>query len=128
MALVSNRVDRWLSVRASLIVVALVVSGATPFSSKPALAIEPVQRIVSPGGIEALLIESHEVGLISMRISFRGGAVQDPADKPGVAYFTGYMFNEGAGDLSPRRRHARPATRTSPCSPRSRSRRSRRRG
>jgi len=101
MALVSNRVDRWLSVRASLIVVALVVSGATPFSSKPALAIEPVQRIVSPGGIEALLIESHEVGLISMRISFRGGAVQDPADKPGVAYFTGYMFNEGAGDLSP---------------------------
>jgi zinc protease len=102
MALVSNPVGRWLSaMRAPFLVIALVVFGATAFSPKPALAIEPVQRIVSPGGIEALLIESHEVGLISMRISFRGGAVQDPADKPGVAYFTGYMFNEGAGDLSP---------------------------
>ena len=43
-----------------------------------------------------------------MRISFRGGAVQDPADKPGVAYFTGYMFNEGAGDLSPQDSDAPP--------------------
>jgi zinc protease len=69
--------------------------------TNPAMALEAVQRIVSPGGVGALLIESHDVGLISMRISFRGGAVQDPADKPGVAYFVGYMFNEGAGDLSP---------------------------
>ena len=85
----------WLAVFASL------VTSVIAFGGSPALAIEPVQRIVSPGGVEALLIESHDVGLISMRISFKGGALQDPADKPGVAYFVGYMFNEGAGDLSP---------------------------
>ena len=102
MALVSNPVGRSMSaMRAPLMAAAMFVFGASVFSPRPALAIEPVQRIVSPGGIEALLIESHEVGLISMRVSFRGGAVQDPADKPGVAYFTGYMFNEGAGDFSP---------------------------
>ncbi len=69
------------------------------FGAIPANAIEPVQRIVSPGGIEALLIESHEVGVISMRFSFRGGALEDPADKPGVAHLASYLFNEGAGDL-----------------------------
>jgi len=72
-----------------------------------AMAIEPVQRVVSPGGIEALLIESHAVGLISLRFSFKGGSIQDPADKPGVAYFTGYMFNEGGGELTSRELMAR---------------------
>ena len=88
------------ALRAMWLAIALPVSIAIAFGPNPALAIEPVQRIISPGGIEALLIESHEVELISMRISFRGGAVQDPADKPGVAYFASYLFNEGAGDLN----------------------------
>src|SRR5262245_27905526 len=85
----------WLGVFAALL------TSVFAFGINSALAIEPVQRIVSHGGVEALLIESHDVGLISMRISFKGGALQDPADKPGVAYFVSYMFNEGAGDLSP---------------------------
>jgi zinc protease len=85
-----------LAARAAALVLATfaLASGAMP-----ANAIEPVQRIVSPGGIEALLIESHEVGVISMRFSFRGGALEDPADKPGVAHLASYLFNEGAGDL-----------------------------
>lgn len=78
---------------------ALAVVSAIALRPEPANAIEAVQRVVSPGGIQALLIESREVGLISMRFSFRGGAVQDPVDKSGVAYFAGYLFNEGAGDL-----------------------------
>ena len=72
MALVSP-VGRLMSaMRAPLMAAAMFVFGSSVFSPRPALAIEPVQRIVSPGGIEALLIESHEVGLISMRVSFRG--------------------------------------------------------
>lgn len=61
-------------------------------------ALEPVQRVISPGGIQALLIESRDVGLISFRFSFVGGGDQDPSDKLGTAYFAGYLFNEGAGD------------------------------
>src|SRR5262245_11207129 len=81
---------------------AVVASAAIWVLAPNALAIEPVQRVISPGGIEALLIESHAVGLISLRFSFRGGAIQDPDDKPGVAYFTGYMFNEGGAELTSR--------------------------
>ena len=82
-------------------VTASLVTSAIACASNPALAIEPVRRVVSPGGVNALIIESHDIGVISMRISFRGGAVQDPVDKPGVAYFVGYMFNEGAGEFTP---------------------------
>ena len=79
----------------------LLAAGVLASAPNRAEAIAPVQRIVSPGGIEALLIESHEVGVISLRFSFKGGAVQEPAGKEGVAYLTSFLFNEGAGDLSP---------------------------
>lgn len=86
---------------------AVVANTAIWVLAPNALAIEPVQRVVSPGGIEALLIESHAIGLISLRFSFRGGAIQDPADKPGVAYLTGSMFNEGGAELTSREFMAR---------------------
>jgi zinc protease len=59
-----------------------------------------VQRVVSPGGIEAWLIESHTVPIIQMSLSFRGGASQDPEAKPGVACFADWMLNEGVGELN----------------------------
>ena len=60
------------ALRAAWLAVALLANAAMALGPNPALAVEPVQRIVSPGGIEALLIESHDVELISMRISFAG--------------------------------------------------------
>ena len=65
----------------------------------PANAMD-IQRVTSPGGIEAWLVESHANPLIAMRFAFRGGASQDPADKEGVAYFVTAMMDEGAGDLT----------------------------
>jgi zinc protease len=58
-----------------------------------------IQRVTSPGGIEAWLVESHANPLIAMRFAFRGGAAQDPDDKQGLAYFVSGMMDEGAGDL-----------------------------
>ena len=58
-----------------------------------------VQRVVSPGGIVAWLVESPTVPLIRLAIGINGGTSQDPDDKPGVAYFTTWMFDEGAGDM-----------------------------
>lgn len=84
------------SLSASTIVAVGMLSAVAPESAQ---AIEPVQRVVSPSGIQALLIESREVGIISFRFSFSGGAAQDPVDKFGTAYFAGYLFNEGAGEL-----------------------------
>jgi zinc protease len=58
-----------------------------------------IERVVSPGGIEAWLVESHANPLIAMRFAFRGGASQDDAGKEGLAYFISAMMDEGAGDL-----------------------------
>jgi len=58
-----------------------------------------IERVVSPGGIEAWLVESHANPLIAMRFAFRGGASQDDSGKEGLAYFISAMMDEGAGDL-----------------------------
>lgn len=61
-----------------------------------------IQRVMSPGGIEAWLVQDATVPLIAMDFAFAGGAAQDPADKPGVASMTASLLDEGAGDLDAR--------------------------
>ena len=58
-----------------------------------------IERVTSPGGIEAWLVESHDNPLIAMRFAFRGGSTQDFRGKEGLAYFVSSMMDEGAGDL-----------------------------
>lgn len=64
----------------------------------PARAVE-VQRVVSPGGIEAWLVEDHTNPIISFDLTFRGGAALDPAGKEGLANLVSGLIDEGAGDL-----------------------------
>ena len=54
--------------------------------------------MVSPGGIEAWLVEEHAVPIISLRFAFRGGAKLDPPGREGLAEFVTGMLNEGAGE------------------------------
>jgi len=58
-----------------------------------------IQKVVSPKGIEAWLVEDHTLPLISMQFGFPGGTSQDPSGKEGLAYFVSGMLDEGAGDL-----------------------------
>lgn len=58
-----------------------------------------VQRVVSPGGIEAWLVEEHSVPILSVRFVFRGGSKLDPMGKEGLAELASGTLNEGAGDL-----------------------------
>lgn len=71
-----------------LLLVVAVPAGATT-----------IQRVVSPKGIEAWLVEEHAVPLIAISFSFTGGASQDPAGKPGVANMVSSLLDEGAGDM-----------------------------
>ncbi|MCB9958594.1 MAG: insulinase family protein [Rhodospirillaceae bacterium] len=64
----------------------------------PAAATEVV-RVVSPGGIEAWLVEAHAVPVIALSASFAGGNGSDPAELAGLANLTSYLLDEGAGDL-----------------------------
>ena len=58
-----------------------------------------IQKVVSPHGITAWLVEDDSIPLISMSYAFEGGAAQDPAGKPGVANMLSGLLDEGAGDL-----------------------------
>ncbi len=58
-----------------------------------------IERVVSPGGIEAWLVHEPSVPLLAMEFAFAGGTAQDPAGKPGVANFAANLLDEGAGDL-----------------------------
>lgn len=79
----------------TLMALALVL---LPFSA-PASA-TTIKRVVSPKGIEAWLVEEHSVPLIAMDYAFRGGSVQDPDGKPGVASLMASLMDEGAGELN----------------------------
>ncbi len=70
-----------------------------PFSLPAAHAATKIQRVVSPGGIEAWLVQDATVPLVAMEYAFGGGAAQDPADKPGVSNMMAELLDEGAGDL-----------------------------
>ncbi|MEE2981074.1 MAG: pitrilysin family protein [Pseudomonadota bacterium] len=62
----------------------------------PAGATE-VQRVISPGGIEAWLVEEHSIPILSLRASFRGGAAFDQAGREGTATMASSLIDEGAG-------------------------------
>jgi zinc protease len=64
----------------------------------PARAVE-VQRVVSPGGVEAWLVEDHSNPIIALDLAFRGGAALDPAGKAGLANLASGLIDEGAGEL-----------------------------
>ena len=48
-----------------------------------------IQEVRSDKGVTAWLVEEHAIPLIAMSFSFEGGSAADPADKPGIAHFTG---------------------------------------
>ncbi|PWB95358.1 M16 family metallopeptidase [Methylosinus sporium] len=66
---------------------------------------ETIQRVVTPGGIEAWLVESYAVPLIALEFAMRGGAAQDPAGKAGLATLLAGLLDEGAGPFDARAFH-----------------------
>lgn len=65
--------------------------------SVPAQAVD-IQKIVSPGGIEAWLVEEPSIPIVSMNVAWRGGSSLDPADMAGLAYLASSTMDEGAGE------------------------------
>ena len=62
----------------------------------PASAVEVV-KVISPGGIEAWLVEEHGIPILSLKAVFKGGAVLDPVGREGRAYMASGLLDEGAG-------------------------------
>ncbi|MBR0873900.1 insulinase family protein [Bradyrhizobium tropiciagri] len=76
-------------------------------SSVPSQAAAKIQRLVSPGGIEAWFVQDATVPLIAMEYAFGGGASQDPPGKPGVGNLVADLLDEGSGDLDSKSYHER---------------------
>ncbi len=77
---------RWLAAPVAMLVLAASPAGAMT-----------IQRVVSPGGIEAWLVHDSALPLIAVEFAFLGSADQDPAGKPGVASMATSLLDEGAG-------------------------------
>ena len=76
---------------------AFVLVLALTLATTPASAAD-VTRVVSPGGIEAWLVEEHAIPILSLKAAFRGGATLDADGREGLANMASGLLDEGAGD------------------------------
>ena len=73
-------------------------AAAIGFAAIPANAAE-IKRVVSPGGVEAWLVEEPLIPIISVEMMWKGGARFDPEGKAGLANMVSGLLDEGAGQL-----------------------------
>jgi zinc protease len=65
----------------------------------PAAQAMKIERVITPGGIEAWLVHDSAVPVIALEFAMPGSADQDPMDKPGVANMVASLLDEAAGPL-----------------------------
>ncbi len=90
---------------ASRAMIALIASAVLSFAAASAQAMK-IERVVSPGGIEAWLVRDPAVPLIAVEFAFLGGSAQEPPDKIGVSNLMVSLLDEGAGSLDAKAFHA----------------------
>lgn len=92
--------------RATILLLALCVAGAPPISVAAAPArteaavgmkVPAHERFVLPNGLTILLVPKKDVPTIAFAGFVRGGALADPADKPGVGSLVAGLLDRGAG-------------------------------
>jgi zinc protease len=65
----------------------------------PSHAAARIQRLISPGGIEAWFVQDATVPLVAMEFAMDGGAAQDLAGKAGIGNMVADLIDEGSGEL-----------------------------
>ncbi|MGQ0676985.1 MAG: M16 family metallopeptidase [Rhodospirillales bacterium] len=74
----------------------LAAAAAVAVMAASAEAFE-IERVTSPGGIEAWLIRDRTAPVLAIQAAIPGGSSQDPAGKEGLANLMTGMLDEGAG-------------------------------
>lgn len=67
------------------------------------LKLPPAKRVTLKNGLTLILIEQHEIPLVSFSLLVRGGSVVDPAGKEGVAALTAALLRKGTSKRSAER-------------------------
>jgi zinc protease len=65
-----------------------------PLQSRP-VPFPPYQIKTLANGLQVVVVLHHEEPSVSFRLLIRAGAMQEPADKPGVASFVAALLNQG---------------------------------
>ncbi|MEL6478584.1 MAG: pitrilysin family protein [Pseudomonadota bacterium] len=76
----------------------LIPFAALLLAALPAKAVD-IQEVTTPGGITYWLVEEPSIPIVSLEISFMGGARLNPEGKEGLANMLTALLDEGAGDL-----------------------------
>jgi predicted Zn-dependent peptidase len=84
---------RLLSVLFVLIFAASIAAPA--HAADGALKLPPFKRVKLPNGMTVLLMEQHEVPIVSFNFVIKAGAVGDPAGKEGLASLTAGLLRKG---------------------------------
>jgi zinc protease len=86
------RLTRCLVLAAATLAVGVVSASAQAGS----LTLPPYKKVVLPNGLTLLLMEQHEVPVVSFHARIRAGAVGDPVGKEGVASMTAALLRKGS--------------------------------
>jgi zinc protease len=66
----------------------------SPLKPRP-VSFPPYELKTLPNGLQVLVVLHHEQPSVSFRLLVRAGAMQEPADKPGVAAFVASLLDQG---------------------------------
>jgi zinc protease len=80
---------------AVLIVITFVPGLAGQTSSSQAFQLPIYKHVRLPNGLTLLLLEKHELPLVSVEVTLRSGSVADPAGQEGVASLTAALLRKG---------------------------------
>lgn len=70
-----------------------------PLQARP-VDFPPYELRTLPNGLQVVAVPHHEQPAVSFRMIVKAGAVQEPADRPGVASFVAALLNQGTATKS----------------------------
>jgi zinc protease len=65
----------------------------------PLWAMPDIQTLKTPNGVDAWLVEDHNIPFVALELRFIGGASIEPMEKRGVATLMTGLLEEGSGDM-----------------------------
>lgn len=74
---------------------AVLALSASALAQSGSVKLPPYKKVVLKNGLTLLLMEQHEVPLVSFSVRIRAGAVSDPAGKDGTASLTADLLRKG---------------------------------
>ena len=79
----------------SLIAIFALSGAYRSLAQEPGLKLPPYRKVVLPNGLTLLLMERHELPLVSFQLIVKTGSVADPAGKEGLAAVTAELLRKG---------------------------------